>query len=675
MLRFKDFRNLRITVKFILWFLFIALVPLSIATYISYDSSRKVLEEEVANSLVAVADNKANQVMVYLREKEGNVTRLSHTSDIIEAIERYSEAFYNNGVNTPEYSSIDEGFRPFLTYYQKSFVYDELFLISFSGDVVFSINERPDARSLYEIALYENSELAKVFIRTKKSLKTEISDFEYYPETKKAALFISAPVFKGADLIGAVALQMNNQELCELVKDYTGLGETGETVIASRMGDEVVFITPVRFDPHAAFERKISINSEEGIYIQNAVQGKRGLGTFVDYRGQGVLTVWRYLPLFRWGMVVKMDTDEIFASAHRLRNTLLIISLTLSMVVVVMAILIARSVSSPIRELTKVSGTIAYGDLTARATIDTKDEIGELARSFNQMTDSLVEAKANVERKKAELEEQKKLLEIVNRELDSFVYTASHDLRAPLRGIEAFSGFLEKDYADKIDDEGKKYLSRIRSGISRMSRLIDDLLTLSRISRVKNPFEDVNMNDLVSSIIERIEFDIKEHKVELKIAKDMPVVHCDRIKMGEVFLNLINNAVKFSSKNKDINPKVGVGCMDKGDSYEFYVKDNGIGIDKKYHKDIFGMFKRLHKQEEYEGTGAGLSIVKRVIDDHQGQIWVESEPGKGSTFHFTIPKQQVQKKKLGEILIEDGTISKEELNKALRKQEKEEDIS
>ncbi|MFC1666484.1 ATP-binding protein [Candidatus Omnitrophota bacterium] len=670
MFNLQHFKDLRITAKFVLWFLVISLVPLIIATYISYNSSQKVLEQEVTNTLRALADNKTNQVEAYLREKEKNATRLSHTSDIIEAIERFETAF-NNEAYSQEYIDVNQEFGPFLTYYQKSFDYQGLFLIRPDGDMIFSTKGTKDLHSLYEVALYKDSELAKVFIKSKESLKTEISDFEYYPQTKKAALFIAAPVFKGGDLIGIVALQMGNEGVCELVADYMGLGETGETVIASRIKDELVFVTPLRFDPQAAFERTVIIGSEEEIDMQKALKGEKGFGMSIDYRNKETLTVRRYIPAFRWGMVVKMDTSEVFASAKQLRNTLLKISLGLLVMVVIMAVLIARSVSSPIKELMEISGTIASGNLSARAKIEAKDEIGELAQSFNQMTDSLVEANASIEQKRLELEEQKKLLEKVNHELDSFVYTASHDLRAPLRGIDAFATFIEKDYTDKLDEDGKSYLGRIRAGVNKMTELIDDLLTLSRISRIKNPFEDVNIGDLVKSVIDRIEFDIKKHKVELKITEDLPVLICDRIKMGEVFLNLINNAIKFSSKLKDVSPVVEVGCSDKGNVYEFYVKDNGIGIDKKYHEGIFGIFKRLHKQEEYEGTGAGLSIVKNIVDDHQGRIWIESELGKGATFYFTIPKKQAQKKKIGEILVEDGAISEGALKKALDKQETE----
>jgi PAS domain S-box-containing protein len=280
-------------------------------------------------------------------------------------------------------------------------------------------------------------------------------------------------------------------------------------------------------------------------------------------------------------------------------------------------------------------------------------------------------ARRSLEREKAELDEQKHALEKANLELDSFVYTASHDLKAPLRGISSFSSFLQERYKSRLDEKGVHYLERIVNGTKHMTKLIDDLLTLSRISRQKNPYEDVPVAGLIQSARERIEFDIEQKKVDLVIQKDLPVVRCDRIKMAEVFLNLINNAIKFSSKDNKENPRVEIGYQDAGEYHQFSVQDNGIGIEPRYHDQIFGIFKRLHTDSEYEGTGAGLSIVKRVIDDHHGAIRVDSDLGRGATFIFTIPKDIERKhKKIGEILVENGLISEEDLGDGLMRQER-----
>ncbi len=254
------------------------------------------------------------------------------------------------------------------------------------------------------------------------------------------------------------------------------------------------------------------------------------------------------------------------------------------------------------------------------ARVGTQIKLADIRRHFKQ----------DLAKKVAELEK-------VNLELDSFVYTASHDLRSPLRAVSSFAGFLEEDYKDQLDATGRDHLLEIRKGVERMTRLIDDLLTLSRISRVQNPHENVEMNQLVEQAKDRVGFNFKEKAAEIHIQSKLPIVYCDRIKIKEVFVNLLDNAVKFSSKNNHV-PKIEVGYQETKDEHEFYVADNGIGIEPRFHAEIFGLFKRLHTQEEYDGTGAGLNIVKRIIEDHKGRVWVESELGKTAKFIFTIPK-------------------------------------
>ncbi|RKY32118.1 MAG: hypothetical protein DRP74_03295 [Candidatus Omnitrophota bacterium] len=651
---------MKITTKFIIWFLIISLVPLAISIYISYNRSRQVLEEEVAKSLMAVADNKANQIEAHLRSQKENAITLSYYSEVISALARFIEVANKAGIDSLEYRSAEQEFKPMLGYYQRLFEYDDIFFVSPENSVVFSTAGIKDINSIYGIASYTDSELNKVLNQARLFQETALSNLQYYPEAKKAAIFIATPIFEGLDLLGYVVVQIGTKGILGFVKDYTGLGETGETIVVAKMGSKAVFIAPTRFDPEAAFIRKIAIGTSEGLDLQKALSGEKGLGVNINYRDQEVLSVWRPLPTFGLAMAVTMDTREVFASANKLKNTLFSISLALVLLVVVMAVLIAGSVSRPIKELTQTTKTISEGDLTARAEITGKDEIGELAHSFNQMTDKLVEAKANVE-------EQKRLLEAANKELDSFVYTVSHDLRAPLRGVDGLVKFLEEDYANKLDEQGKEYLKKIRSGANHMKALIDDLLTLSRISRIKNPFEEVNMKDLVDSVVGRIEFDIKQQNVDLKISENLPVLRCDKIKIAEVFLNLINNAIKFSPKKKDSQPRVEVGYNYDREKAEhvFFVKDNGIGIDKKYHSEIFGIFKRLHNQDEYEGTGAGLSIVKKIIEDHNGSVWIDSEPGQGATFYFSISEKIEQPKKIGQLLVESGAASQEEVREKL----------
>jgi signal transduction histidine kinase len=239
--------------------------------------------------------------------------------------------------------------------------------------------------------------------------------------------------------------------------------------------------------------------------------------------------------------------------------------------------------------------------------------------------------------KHKEVKEHEEELIAINKELDSFVYTASHDLKEPLRGIETFSKFLLDDYWDKLDDEGKDYLRRISRGANRLKLFIDDLLTLSRISRIKNPYETFEPIDIINDVLKRLDVVIKERDCKIKVDDSLPLLWADKTKTKEVFYNLISNAIKYSDKK----PEIEIGGREEEESAIFFVRDNGIGIKEGDMEKIFEPFKRLHKRDEYiTGTGIGLAIVKKIIDEHKGRVWVESKIGEGSTFYFILPKKK-----------------------------------
>jgi PAS domain S-box-containing protein len=227
-----------------------------------------------------------------------------------------------------------------------------------------------------------------------------------------------------------------------------------------------------------------------------------------------------------------------------------------------------------------------------------------------------------------------------NKELDDFTYVVSHDLKEPLISVEGFSRILQMDYKEIIQAEGREYLDSIVGATTRMKGLIDDLLLLSRISRPSESFKNVSVKDIIQEIQTDMEFTIRQKGVNFKVPEDLPILFGNETQIKIVFRNLIGNAVKFNNKP---DPLVEVTFQNAENNYYlFTIKDNGIGIDKDFHDKIFVIFQRLHRREEYEGTGAGLAIVKKIIELHKGKIWVESELGKGSSFCFTLPKPYSQ---------------------------------
>ena len=240
------------------------------------------------------------------------------------------------------------------------------------------------------------------------------------------------------------------------------------------------------------------------------------------------------------------------------------------------------------------------------------------------------------ERKEAEksLRMYVEKVEKINKELDDFTYIVSHDLKEPLRSLDAFSRFLEEDYKDKVEGEGKMYLERIRSNASRMQKLIEDLLEISRLDRSQNPHAMTPVREMVDECLFRLEYSLKDKNVECIVPDDLPVICCDRIRLTEVFLNLMSNAVKFMDKPQS---RLEIGWTKTNREYTFRVADNGPGIEEEYFEKIFKIFQRLKKKEEAEGTGVGLTIVRKVVEMHGGRVWLESKVGEGTTFFFTIP--------------------------------------
>lgn len=224
-------------------------------------------------------------------------------------------------------------------------------------------------------------------------------------------------------------------------------------------------------------------------------------------------------------------------------------------------------------------------------------------------------------------------LEIANKELEAFSYSVSHDLRAPLRAIDGFSRALLEDYADKLDETGQNYLSRICAATRNMSRLIDDLLNLSRLSRSEMRFGTVNLSSLARNITEKLREDEPERTVNFSIEEDIIVSGDERL-LHIALQNLFDNAWKFTSKIE--RAEIAFGQIRRGAEIEYFVRDNGAGFDMAYADKLFGVFQRLHPASDFEGTGIGLVTVQRIVHRHGGVIRAESKPGAGAAFYFTL---------------------------------------
>jgi PAS domain S-box-containing protein len=271
-----------------------------------------------------------------------------------------------------------------------------------------------------------------------------------------------------------------------------------------------------------------------------------------------------------------------------------------------------------------------------------RDDGGKLI-GFSKITRDLTD------RMQAEqaLLEKSEMLKQSNAELEQFAYVASHDLKEPLRMVASYTGLLAEDWEGKLGAEADQYIRYAVEGAKRMQALIDDLLNYARVGRIGGRTQRVDLQQLAETVLANLEESIHANGAGIEIG-ELPTVMGNPMLLGQLLQNLIANAIKFHG---NAPPVVQVSSFERGDQWLFAVKDNGIGIEPQYAERIFEVFQRLHGRGEYEGTGIGLAICRKVVEQHGGRIWVESQPGQGSTFYFTMPAEQVTKLKEKEVVL------------------------
>jgi signal transduction histidine kinase len=304
----------------------------------------------------------------------------------------------------------------------------------------------------------------------------------------------------------------------------------------------------------------------------------------------------------------------------------------------VLAEVLQRRISAPVLALAIAAKMVSESkDYAVRAAVHTRDELGLLGEAFNTMLTQIQERDAALLKMNEGLEqrvqERTAELQAANGELEAFSYSVSHDLRAPLRAISGFSRILLEDFAPQLSDEAQHYLHIVDKSGQQMGQLIDDLLTFSRLGRMELNRQPIATADLVRQVLEDLQAERSGRQVDVTLGDLSPCWAEPRL-LKQVFVNLLINALKYSRKREVAH--IEVGCQEDHGQHIYFVKDNGVGFDMQYKNKLFGVFQRLHRAEEYEGTGVGLAIVQRIVHRHGGRVWAEAAIDQGATFYFTL---------------------------------------
>jgi len=360
-------------------------------------------------------------------------------------------------------------------------------------------------------------------------------------------------------------------------------------------------------------------------------------GEPIEYTGaDGRLMMMKVLPVPNtgWLAAIAFSEQNILEGVNSFMKWIFIFGVLLTAVGIFAAWIMSRNITKPLNLLTIAAKAISEGNYSSPKFIEVgrDDELGELANAFNIMTAEVYHVWQNLDNK---VKERTLQLELVNKELEAFSYSVSHDLRTPLRAINGYSIMLKEDYEEKLDAEGRRIIGNVITNARMMGQLIDDLLAFSRLGKKELANTKIDMQSLTTNVVNELLQHDFEQDYHINIGL-LPPTEADPGMIKQVLINLLSNAVKYSAKNG--HPEIEIGARDEETRTVYYVKDNGVGFDMAYVGKLFGVFQRLHSQEEFEGTGVGLALVKRIIDKHKGEVWAEGRENIGATFYFSLPK-------------------------------------
>jgi signal transduction histidine kinase len=481
------------------------------------------------------------------------------------------------------------------------------------------------------------------FKRTLATQKFSIGDLQPNGSTNERCLSFGYPVTNSLGKLSRVLFgSVKLEKLIETARNIT-LPEGAVATVMDSAGNVLL-----RLPEDGGWPGRAALDTE---FARTVLKLKNGV---IETRGlDGIERVYACTPISddiseQLFIAVGVPWEVFFVRSNDILGRSLLVMLAAIVATLLIASLFAeRALVRPITALSGTADQLAKGNLNARSntSLSTR-ELRALAEAFNSMAaclqqrdadlrkahDNIAQINADLERRVAERTAE---LTAVNQEMEAFSYSVSHDLRAPLRHMDGFAELLQRSQSDRLDDKGRRHLQIISDAARKMGNLIDDLLVFARMGRQELHKSRVNMNALVSDAIAQHETDCAGRKIEWEIST-LPEIDGDSALLKQVWMNLISNAIKYT-RPRDV-ARISISCEETPSEFVFSLRDNGVGFDMKYADKLFGVFQRLHRESEFEGTGVGLANVRRIIVRHRGRTWAESAIDEGSVFYFSIPK-------------------------------------
>ncbi len=346
------------------------------------------------------------------------------------------------------------------------------------------------------------------------------------------------------------------------------------------------------------------------------------------------------------GQTVRQNERKAMSDVARTLNLTLTVSAAVFMLALLMAYYLSSTLKKPLAQLLEGTQKISKGQLGHKIELERTDEIGTLTSAFDEMSTELEKRRNQIDEQVENLESAKTLLETYsleleskNKELESFIYSVSHDLKAPLIAIQGFLSMFEHEFNDNLSEKAQYYLSRVQVNGKQMHTLIKQLLELAKVSQFENKLRRVNSRKIVEDVLEELSLQIESTNAIIRLGNHWPEIVCDPSRFKQALINLVDNALHYNHNNRQL--VIEIGAIELDDFWRFQVSDNGMGIDPRYHEKIFDIFERLSSAPDMNqnGTGMGLAIVRKIAESHDGKISVESRLDAGAKFFFDISKK------------------------------------